>query len=332
MLTVVGSLALVMFVVGGFFYLTSAGNQERVKRGTQTMLWAAIGIAVVFSSYTILNTLILGLTGGASGGGGAGGGNGGGPPVQTYYTVGAADVQVRKTPADTAVAVGVLRQTSPCVPGTGNEENGWIEVNGAVDKDTSQKIAGWIEGTKLTPMTKAEAATCTGAGTLQTACEVQHASTHTCQDTTTFPKGVDKNTDICQSGLCQNSILSQQGITNPNDWMCCRVAPDHKAQDKSACITDTCYARLYESSNNTVIYRDKKGKTVKVNGSTKQSVYAGTCLKALETTTIGSSEYFRTVVQGKDVWVRVNSGSKKYWEQTTDTTFESLCPVGISSL
>src|SRR3989344_9111862 len=62
-LGIIGSLALLMFVYGGFQWLISAGNAEKVKSGTQTMLWAAIGVILVFSSYLLLDTFIGYLTG-----------------------------------------------------------------------------------------------------------------------------------------------------------------------------------------------------------------------------------------------------------------------------
>lgn len=60
-LTILGSLALVAFVLGGLLWLTSGGNQERVKKGTQTMVWAAAGVFLVFASYAILNAVIAGI-------------------------------------------------------------------------------------------------------------------------------------------------------------------------------------------------------------------------------------------------------------------------------
>lgn len=55
-LGVIGGLTLLMFVWGGFQWLTSAGNEERVKNGSKTMLWAVIGLVLVFTSYFILST------------------------------------------------------------------------------------------------------------------------------------------------------------------------------------------------------------------------------------------------------------------------------------
>lgn len=62
-LGILGSITLVVFIYGGFLWLTSAGNQERVKKGGQTMLWAAVGVFIIFASYAILDMLIKGLTG-----------------------------------------------------------------------------------------------------------------------------------------------------------------------------------------------------------------------------------------------------------------------------
>ncbi len=63
-LSIVGALALLMLVWGGFQWLTSAGNPEKVKSGTQTMVWAIIGVVLVFSSYLLLSTFTSYLTGG----------------------------------------------------------------------------------------------------------------------------------------------------------------------------------------------------------------------------------------------------------------------------
>src|SRR3989338_7151177 len=55
-LGIIGSLTLIMFVWGGFLWFTAAGNDERIKQGAETMLWAAIGVIIVFSSYLLLTT------------------------------------------------------------------------------------------------------------------------------------------------------------------------------------------------------------------------------------------------------------------------------------
>ncbi len=55
---ILGSLTRLVFVYGGFLWLISAGNPENVKKGMQTMLWAVIGIFIIFASYGIL-TLVF---------------------------------------------------------------------------------------------------------------------------------------------------------------------------------------------------------------------------------------------------------------------------------
>lgn len=60
-LGVLGAVALLVFVVGGAMWLTSGGNAEKVKNGTMAMMWAVIGLFIIFSSYAILNLVIKGL-------------------------------------------------------------------------------------------------------------------------------------------------------------------------------------------------------------------------------------------------------------------------------
>lgn len=60
-LGVVGSLALLMFVYGGLIWMTSSGNPEKIKQGRGIIVWAAIGLAIIFSSYALTRILILNL-------------------------------------------------------------------------------------------------------------------------------------------------------------------------------------------------------------------------------------------------------------------------------
>jgi len=53
---------LIAFIYGGGLWLISAGNEDLIKKGRTSMLWAVIGIAVVFSSYEVL-TLIFEILG-----------------------------------------------------------------------------------------------------------------------------------------------------------------------------------------------------------------------------------------------------------------------------
>ncbi len=60
-LGVSGSIALVFFVWGGFLWLTSQGNTEKIKQGRQTLVWATIGLAVIFSAYSLTNAVLSSL-------------------------------------------------------------------------------------------------------------------------------------------------------------------------------------------------------------------------------------------------------------------------------
>jgi len=56
-----GVIALLMFVWGGFLFLTSRGNMEQVKSGKNTLIWATIGLVVIFTAYTVVNALVAAL-------------------------------------------------------------------------------------------------------------------------------------------------------------------------------------------------------------------------------------------------------------------------------
>lgn len=60
-LLVIGSLAFLVFFVGGVMWITSGGNEDKIKKGSQAMMWAAIGIVVIFSSYAIINLILISL-------------------------------------------------------------------------------------------------------------------------------------------------------------------------------------------------------------------------------------------------------------------------------
>ena len=57
-LGIVGSLALLMFVFGGLTWMTSAGSQEKVKKGRDIIVWSAIGLAIIFASYGLVRILL----------------------------------------------------------------------------------------------------------------------------------------------------------------------------------------------------------------------------------------------------------------------------------
>ncbi len=50
--------ALVFFIIGGIILLSSGGNEEKIKTGKNTLIWAVIGLFVAFSSYIILRFVL----------------------------------------------------------------------------------------------------------------------------------------------------------------------------------------------------------------------------------------------------------------------------------
>ncbi|MFA5360261.1 MAG: pilin [Patescibacteria group bacterium] len=58
---VIGSLALVMFIYGGIIWMLSAGNQEQVTKGKNILIWAAVGIVIIFSSYALVKLVLTAM-------------------------------------------------------------------------------------------------------------------------------------------------------------------------------------------------------------------------------------------------------------------------------
>lgn len=50
-----GLVATAFFVVGGFGYITSSGNPEKLDRAKHTLIWSAIGLAIVIGAFVISN-------------------------------------------------------------------------------------------------------------------------------------------------------------------------------------------------------------------------------------------------------------------------------------
>jgi hypothetical protein len=57
-LAIVGALALAMFIYGGFTWLTSGGSAEKIKKGKDILIWAVIGLVVIFASYSLVDFLL----------------------------------------------------------------------------------------------------------------------------------------------------------------------------------------------------------------------------------------------------------------------------------
>ena len=60
---ITGSLALIMFAVGGFWWLTAGGVAERIEKGKSTLVAAVVGIIIIFGAWVLVNSLLAALTG-----------------------------------------------------------------------------------------------------------------------------------------------------------------------------------------------------------------------------------------------------------------------------
>ncbi len=60
-LGVVGSIALLMFIYGGFVWMTAAGNEQSVTKGKNILIWATVGLIIIFSSYALVKFVFTGL-------------------------------------------------------------------------------------------------------------------------------------------------------------------------------------------------------------------------------------------------------------------------------
>lgn len=63
-LGIVGSISLAIFILGGFYWVTAAGNDEKIKKGKDMILWATFGLAVIFFAYAVVTFIIGAIVGG----------------------------------------------------------------------------------------------------------------------------------------------------------------------------------------------------------------------------------------------------------------------------
>lgn len=64
-LGIIGSIALLMFILGGLTWMTAAGNPDRVKTGRNMLVWATLGLVVIFTSYVLVQFVLNAVTSGA---------------------------------------------------------------------------------------------------------------------------------------------------------------------------------------------------------------------------------------------------------------------------
>ena len=87
-LGLLGIIALIMMLYGGYQIMTAAGNEEKVENGKDTIINAVIGLVIIMSSLTIVNFIMNALSD-ATGVGQDSVGQSGNPNLQSYQASGA---------------------------------------------------------------------------------------------------------------------------------------------------------------------------------------------------------------------------------------------------
>ena len=60
---VVGVIVVIMIIIGGFYYMASQGEPDRVQKGKNTILYGIIGLIICLSAFAIVNFVLAGLNG-----------------------------------------------------------------------------------------------------------------------------------------------------------------------------------------------------------------------------------------------------------------------------
>jgi|GEM_PF-1577674 len=61
--SIIGTIALGIFIFGGFLWMTAFGEESKIKKGTDTMIWAGMGMAVIFGSYIAVDFILKAILG-----------------------------------------------------------------------------------------------------------------------------------------------------------------------------------------------------------------------------------------------------------------------------
>ena len=58
MLGVLGLLAVVVIIYGGFMYTTSAGDSSKIKKAKDTIMYGVIGLVIALLAFAIVNFVV----------------------------------------------------------------------------------------------------------------------------------------------------------------------------------------------------------------------------------------------------------------------------------
>lgn len=59
---ILGSIAFAIMVFAGFMWMTAGGNSDKSRKSMEMMIWAALGVVVILSSYTIVKFVLDAFT------------------------------------------------------------------------------------------------------------------------------------------------------------------------------------------------------------------------------------------------------------------------------
>ncbi len=65
-LSIIGSIALLMFFYGGVLWVTAMGDAKKVDRGKHILVWTTLGLGLIAGSYVFVNAIIKAFTTGSA--------------------------------------------------------------------------------------------------------------------------------------------------------------------------------------------------------------------------------------------------------------------------
>lgn len=61
-LSVVGVIAVCLIMYGGYLYLVSLGNEEKIKKAKRLLTNSAIGLLIIFTAYALAQFIVLAIS------------------------------------------------------------------------------------------------------------------------------------------------------------------------------------------------------------------------------------------------------------------------------
>lgn len=62
-LSIVGTIAVVFGIAGGFIVMTSGGNEEKVGSGKKILFYSVVGLSIILGAYSIVYAIYVGIYG-----------------------------------------------------------------------------------------------------------------------------------------------------------------------------------------------------------------------------------------------------------------------------